>query len=496
MSSASAGDVEYINYNLSMDSAVWVQHTVVTTDSAVSINDLYISDGIVVENNGSLTANFHVADNAELWLRNSGVLNATYDIGVGGRVVQLVHSADDFTDAGGAFDIRVNSADGLVLDKLIEFADGRTITLHDSVLILGKRGNYPIRLSGENVIYVQDLSLLGDVPIIDGLFGDGDVRIENAHSSDMFMVVSYVEDGKLYGRLRRETDYVKVLGAGDGRGVFLNMLRRWDSDDRLLRHMDSAQTPGELEAIMRGSVRMRPINMMRPVRALNLLDMYGVSAVEFNSVGVRVVGLRDADVYGTTVRLAGNVTDSVIVGATLFAGAMDYVSDTDELSAYLVSGAIDAQYLGRRFMMRGRAGVTAASFESGAVWNDGVIEENPTGVSRYIGLDAGLRYNAWNGVVFIPFVGAMYDDIEILGNTQTNFAFNAGADLGFRTSGYDVNYEYFGRVRVTTNGDAAATLRIGAMSDFDAAGGAVEFTKIFSDDMPSYEIKVNVNFTF
>ncbi len=497
---ARAGDINRIDYNIAANRDTWRDDTVITSGTKVKVTDLYIDDAIVVENHGELAGNIHVGDDNCLYLRNTGQINATYDIGDNAGVVQLVHGVNDLTDIGGGFDILVQNADSIALRDLFAFVGNRDVTLQDSEFTYSggviSHGDAPIRLLGKNIIYIDGIDGIGDGPILSGLMGGGTVSLEVRNVPSMYLIESRNDRGNLYVYLTRETDYIKVLGTDDGRGDFLNKLREYNSDDKFLAALDGALTRDELDNVMRRSARMRPIKMMVPVRALNLLDMHGASGIAMNAVGAHVVMADDADIYGASLRVAGNVTDSISVGGTLRAGMMEYASDMDEFSAYMVASAVDANYQGRRFMMRGRIGTMLTMFDVGPVWDGGGVENNPMGRSYYAAMDVGSRVINDDKIIFTPFVGVMYDAGTVMNSDYRNFNANVGADFGFVTSGYNINYEYFARGRVASNGDVMATMRIGAVSAFDATGGGIEVSRIFSDTAASYEFKVDVRFVF
>lgn len=494
-----AGYANCIRRTLYGEDVTWKTDTEIANGVKVTFDNLYVMNTIFIENNGELNANIHVNAADDIYLRNSGVMNVSYNIGDDATVTQVVYSADDLTDVGASFDILVEDANSLSVTDVVAFADGRNITFKNSDLLfdgVGVDTASEIYFVGDNSIYIADLDSLSVGPILYGIDDAGTVTLESENISELFVLESYVKDGNLYGLVRRETDYMKVLGNGDGRGEFLNALRRINDNDRLISALDAADTREALGDIMRRSGRMNPINMMRDVREMHLMDMHNLSGDVLNSISARFVFTDDADIYGTAFRLAGNITDSFSVSLNVFAGTGEHVSDTDEYMMYMISGAVDISYQGRRLMMRGKLGVGATQFDSGVVWNNGKIENNPIGISYYAMMDTGARFDVDENLFVTPFVGVMYDAAKIMNSSENNFAANIGADFGYVTRGYDVNYEYFARVRVLGTGDVMATVRMGVISEFDAAGGAIEVSKIFGDVMSSYEIKANLNFAF
>ncbi len=488
---------DYVDHSVFGASKTWNTDTVILKDVTVDVNDLYITDSIVLENDGMLDARIHIADGRRLYFRNGWTVNATYDLGNGAKVIQLVNADSDLRDIGGAFDILVQGTDEISLDALLNFADGRNITFDNSEFIYDKvamSNASAIRLIGENIIYLDDVSSLNGAPVLTGLEGDGTALIKVENLDSMYVVTSYFKDGNLYGSLVRETDYVKVLGGEIG--TFLNDLRNYNASDKLLSALDSATDRGAINSIISRSARLNPIKLMSTVRALNLLDMHNADAGAFNAMGIRSVFTDSGDIYGVNLRVAGSVTDSVSIGFALFAGTGEYSSDTDDAAADIISVALDAKYQGRRLMLRSRAGITGAAFDIGYVWDDGTIESNPVGKSFYALVDAGARFDLDENLFFLPFVGLGYDEVKIVDSADKNFAANIGADFGFTTTGYDINYEYAARVRMSSSGDVMTTLRIGVISEFDAAGGGLEFSKIYSDVADAYEIKLGVNFAF
>ncbi len=498
--STALADVNYINRDITNNlmPVTWTEHTTINAGVNVTIKDLYVDDVIEIENLGTLNATMYVNAGNSVFLRNRGEMNVVYEIADTAKVTQLVGGMSELRDAGdGDFDIVVQNASDMSLIDTLNFAKGHNLTIENSSFVYSGGGTTlaeSVRFVGKNTIYVKNLDTLTDTPILRGVDGADKVTLEGDLDDPMFALVTSVRGNDLYASLVRETDYVKIFGTDDV-GLFLNELRVDNPNDKLLRLLDVATNRNDLNSVLMRSERMNPIKMMRPVRTLEMLDMHTMFDTELSGGGVRMVSDDDADIYGANLRLAGAVTDSFSVGVTVFAGRMDYSSDTFDASADVVSGAIDAMYKDAAVMLRGRVGGALTLFHVGKVWDNGEVENNPMGMSYFAAADGGVPFYITGGFSVTPLVGVMYDNVRIMNSSDNNFMVNTGAEFGFETSGYDINYEYFGRIRVTSMGDVMATLRIGALSENDSFRAGLEFTRVCGD-MSSYEVKINAGFSF
>lgn len=330
----------------------------------VDFVDINVKHTLLIENDGVLAGRINICDGCTLLLQNDGDISGVHFVpGANSRLTQVINSEYDITriDTDIDYVILVQNASGLSLNGVVDVARlNIKIILENSSLVLNGAitSASEIELSGNVNLTVN--GHLGDGPLLSNIRGDGSLNIFASSDNPLMATRAEIINRNLYVRTQRETDYVKILK--NPTGEFLNALRISRPDDKLLRALDRAGGMRELRDIMSRSVRLRPINLMRPVRAMDAMDMF--SGVPSGTAGGFMLSpdfIYNDDFYITGLRIgiSGQITDTVSAGASGYVG---YVSASDEINNFegrVFSGNGYAMYDDGEFIGRAILGGTA-----------------------------------------------------------------------------------------------------------------------------------------
>ncbi len=458
-------------------------------------DNLYFTQDSLIVNRGNVNTNIFVTSGNVLYIENSGTLNVVYNIADTAEIVQVVRDNNDITDVGGMFDVWVRDADSVSLMALINM-NTEQIKISNSSLIYNMNSGTPIAgpdvvLDGIVYVKLDANNLATDIPIMSNVSGDGRVVFVTDNLNPIYAIRSSVKDGDIYASLVRETDYSKLLN--DDMGVFLNGLRVKNPNDNLLRVLDSATDMDALHNIIRHSARTRPINMMMPIRALNIAGLMTSSKMSGN---VSYMFSDTADIYSVGFGVGVCGTDNLVINLSGRIGRMEYADILDVYAGNTIGAMADLRYDDGFIRANFRGGVTIAGFEIGDVYVAGHSEMNPMGVSVFGAIDVGARMDIWSGVYATPFVGMMADSVKIVNSHDTNVDAFIGTDVGFVADDFSINYEYTMRVWSGAGGDFGIGGRIGFVSPWDAIAGGVSYMRMNINNAQWNLLRVDMKYEF
>lgn len=493
-----------VDSNLYGASKTITENIVISDDATVAVKNLYVNAPITIENHGRVLSDVYVCDMGALNVINSGDMHGTIYLGDGARLNQIVRDADDLTflNVDGGYNVLVQSegrilsmrhvmdvasaADKVVLDEAILYLDTH---------MLMARSMTNIVLNGEVKIISDDFSNYYDSAILNNVSGDGRVVLVDNSDNLLYSNVGYIEDGSLYVRRKRVTDYSKILG--DDVGALLNAMRA--GGDPLLNKIDSANSVSEIHEIINRSARFNPMEMMRPVIDVVRFDMLNLG-MDDAALSVRPVGVAgdDYSVMGIEAEITSIFMDKLYLSFGGEIGAVDYKSDTDEYSAVFYGLNIGAGYRDDNGMfVRARAGVNMTEFDYVYLVGDGKIIDNPQGDIFYGVIDGGYELDLGRDISFLPSVGFRMMNVGIEYETDNFMNFYIGADLDFhpvRVLG--IGYRYGLHVDVDTDNRTTVAIRMGAGSDADMISGAISIATIIDNELTSYKAGFDLRLLF
>lgn len=484
-----------------------LENTVITENALVDVTNINIINSIFIANSGELSGNINVADGRILQIQNMGKVNANFRMGENARIVQVVYTDKDFNSIGlnSEYDLLINNSESLSLSSVINFgAAADKIIFYDSVLEFNslmrvQRNNInepKIEIVGNVIIYVNSVDDILNRPILSNVSGEGSVSFYVDNLDDMYVIKSYLSDENVYGKLVRETDYSKILK--NKTGVFLDDLRSNTPDDKLFSALDVASDRTELENVMNDSVKLNPINLMKPIRIFNSFQglniLSNASALEVEPV---YMFSDDFYSYGINARLNFHSSDKMNVAISGYGARLDFSDYINEFSSCLYGASFRLNYNDALFVLDGVAGFTVAKFDVGAVFDGNNIENNPSGVSYYFTTNVGHTFNIIENLDFIPFVNIGFDYVSVMSLSDIDFVTGIGSDIKFKLNDFDIKYDYGLRFRLLTSGQLSGAFHVNILSPFDRAGGNAEIAAIYDDKIGvSYNLRLGAIIEF
>lgn len=485
----------------------WVN---VATDFIVQKNvnfrptDLYLDKTVYVDNAGVIDTNIHLCDGCKLFLRNAGVVNADVFTANNAHVVQVVHTTDDIhaIAINEDYDIMIDGANGILLTDVFDIRGPLTdkIIVRDSVVAVN---DVPwadlnvLELQGDVVFLVDDLVGLYGVPLMDNVAEDVVVSFHVKNSDSLYADVGYLDDGKLYVKRVRETDYEKIFGRDNEIGKFLNDLRVDNADDLLLEQMDAAENINSLHKIINKSVRFNPDVLHDVIRTVGAdADVYDIPG---KAISVSPIFVMSDNFYtvGGALNLSGMVSDNIFVQLRIHVGEVMYKSDVDEFDGVYLGGQFNAKYsFDSGAFVRMMMDLTRFDFNIGNVLYDSEKIKNPGAISLINRTDVGWDFKIKECGYFAPFLGLVNEVISIEDDVNYRLGLRGGFDAGVEINMLGIRYDYGIRMMADTMHTTSVMGRVGFWSEYDAAGGDIGLGVIWGTDTISYKISIGGNFRF
>lgn len=492
----------------------------VDTETDFDARQFVVADSIYFENRGVFSAeDFALCENCTVSIQNSGIFDADINVGSGTVLTQVVKSVDEMAAhlnvsvgrAGdgtklGAFNLLVTENEApFMLSDIVDFANGYAdldnLHFHDVALRMDATFadiNADVSFSGtNNVLYFADMADLGSDAILDGVSADTKFAIVVENLDSLHLVSAAVRDGKLYADILRETNYMKIMG--NEMGAYLDTLRVYNPDDKLLAALDGAETMAGINKILNRSVRTNPINLMRPV---NVFDYWVMTDALVRNVptGIDAGGIYmasgDFTIFGARANIAANVSDVLQIGAAGYLAVMDYDGELDDFSATMYGANIAAKYNGSLAFARAVAGFTGTRFDISSVFANGRATEDPTGYSLYIGGDVGHDFVVKDNFHLRPFVGgtAFYSDVADMSDFAG--AGHVGGEFMYTFETMGIIYNYGVALRYNTDGRLSGEMSGGFWSRGDDIGADISVRVIDDDIATSYAASFGIKLRF
>lgn len=477
----------------------------ITTDSVVYENVLFrprlvnVDDTVDFINNGRVYTTFSICDGCQMLIYNRGDFVADFIMGDNARVIQVVSDATEWmpieTDV--KYTLMIDGASVVGKSGVFNSSMLTDVVLKDSVLNLSDIDfvdGINVRLCGDVVFVVDDLSGLYDTPIMCNVSGDGRVRFVANSVNPLYSDVGYLIDNQLFVRRVRETDYKKIFD--NDMGLFLNNLRGQYPDDGLLRALDVAPDMDALRGVMARSVRMNPDLLLRPVRILGGFDKF-VGGIR-TGVGTNfdVVLSDDFYSYGVDARFVGNF-DGLEFGIGLHVGDMEYESDLDSFNGLYYGLNASANYLmENNLFVRGATNVMRFDFDMGDVFYNDEIINNPSVV--YVGgvMDFGYRRDFPDSFYVAPFLGLDVVGTVVADISDIDIRGRVGVDAGYTYQMLGIGYDYGVGINANSDKEMMVKTYAGFWSDYDGVGADIAVAVVRMFDVSSYQLSIDARFVF
>ncbi len=466
----------------------WNENVEIRPGASVSVDNIFTNASIILENDGTLSGNINVCSGCELHIRNRGQMDVNFDDAA--SVVQLVSSQADINSIGANVtpDVLVHDANMLSMSGILEIHH-KNIILENSSILFDTTAPVMATVRGNVDLYITDITRLAGTPLLYDIGDTGRVSVIANLSNPLMTVRTYARDDAIYVDIVRETDYAKILK--DDTGTFINFVRYARPNDKLVRALDGANNMRALRDVMSRSVRINPINLMRPVRAISdFIDLGQNPAMPRSGLSTAGTFVYNDDFTIETIggAVSAKFTDSFGAKIDGYVGRIDASDDINDFAARLYGATLHTYYDNGELFGMMHIGATVAKFDTDFVYagND-KIDTAPDGTNYYGGFSLGARMNAGDKFVFAPIAGITMSRASVVEQRDTDTHEYVGLNISTGAGDTHLKYEYGTQVRADTDGGVAAMARMSVWSVADAAGGDVQIGVINNTLGTSYQ---------
>ncbi len=396
-------------------------------------------------------------------------------------------------DIGIVAPLFINNADGITTGNIAKMNAGQ-ITIKNSRLVYDSVPLDGVEFIGDVIVYVPSVSGDWSVPLFTNVVNEPHLQIHSIEYNPLYGMHTYYNDDSIFALPVRETDYVKILHNDMGR--FINLVREYEPQDKLLSALDGATTLNELYDVMDASVKLHPIRLMDSLRTIANMEINFPQKSSGFHTGMMQIWNNDYSVYMARAGV-GFKFRAIDVVATMYVGAVDASDDVNEYIGAVYGGNVFAEYnFDDTYFVRTMGGASIGIFDSGIVFDGNSYVTFPAGGLIYAASDFGARYYLDKSIYIDGFVGATIDYATILHENDLNSDARIGIDAVYNADLLGIKYDYRAGVRATAMGAIGAGFQIGFVSEWDAAGGNVSLDILRDDRGVSYRAGFNLRLWF
>lgn len=480
------GDV--FGQSIDVDSDVVVYENIYFKPSYVNV-----SRTVDFINNGNVDTEFRLCAGCNLYVRNRGDFTASFLLGADAEVIQVVSNVGEFNPifSDTEYTLMFDGFDGSSLDGDLT----GNVVLKNSVMELDALSySESVELIGDNVLVVDDASGLNGCMLLGNVSGDGRVRIEANSTDRLYAYVGFIDEGKLFVRYQRETDYEKVFK--NDVGAFLNNLRRQNPDDGLLYAMDATADMTELKQVMGKSVRLNP-DVLRDVG--QVMRLFYRNSWDW-TYGFRTTAdfiySDDFYFYGVGGRVNAYLF-GVDLSVAVHGGKIEYKSDFDEFDGRYYGINLGAKYqMVNNLFLRGMLDFSRIDVNVGDVFYDDKVIDNPSVLYFGGGFDFGYKYGLGDSFYLSPYAGVDITSDGVEHCAGVDYAVRVGGDMEYSYEVLGIKYNYALGAIANTDNKIMATARVGFWSDYDGAGADINLATLRLNDVWSYQVSIGARISF
>ncbi len=493
---AYAGDIIYTDKF--GDRLTVVDDIRITHNTTLDFENIYIGQSIYLHNMGNIIGAIQLCDGCDLYITNSGNISGEIRHGKDSTITQIIHNSSDMTQirTDTSYNIMMQNADNIRLRDMYSIsADANKITIDNSTLVLNdapimeRMRHAPLELRGENTIIITDADIYTNIPLLQNVTGNGTVRVHVINQHPMFAATTYLDDGNIYLRMVRETDYMKILGGKTGE--YLNRLRKNNPNDKLLQHLDRATDMPQLHHIMNKSMRLHPNRLARPLNtvmrhmAANEM-MHGAQTQPFRLTG------NNLDSVGIRTTITGRISDTLTMSAGALISELDFTDEIDDYTARMLGGDVALRYIDNRLFVQSGIGGAIAHIHTPPLVSG---QNTPRATFIFANTDTGPRFDWDNTITITPSIGigAEYSGVTQYGATM--FA-RTGIMMEHTHKTSDIIYKYTGRTTADSLGRIDITASVAATSPGDEISTLITLGATHDDMGMSYSISTSATLHF
>lgn len=474
------------------------QHSSVAEHVNFKPNVVHVNSSLIFVNYGVVDSKFIVCDACELQIKNYGNFTANFELRDNAQVVQMVNSVDELNPV--VSDVKYTLfLDGVQGADLADCLDGvdKIVLKNSSIDIDGVEfsDKLSVEMRGDVILNIDDVSGLGNGPIMQNLSGDGRVTLNFENTDSMYLYQGYVNGDDFYITRVRETDYVKVLQ--NQVGTFLNELRKANPNDVLLKQLDLATDIDDVYNIASKSVRLNPKGLLRSVRAVKAFDKFEPGNKK--GLGIKTDLVLSDDFYAYSIRLDNAIRIGQLdAGVGIYLGNVDYKTDIDQFDGIYYGLNLFADYLMKNnFFVRGLVDFARFDFDMGKVFYKNKVIDSPYILSINGNLDFGYRYKLSDSLLIKPFVGMDLVADSVLDENNFDVRGRIGIDIGYKHQMLmGMQYSYFAGINVNSENEFVAQVCAGVWSTNDNVGADIGIAVSEMFDVYSYRFFVETRIVF
>lgn len=482
---------------------------VVTENALIDVVNIQINDSLRFNNRGTINGDFHVCDNCQFAIRNSGYMNGVIYGGNNSEIIQLISSSDDINRLnvnGSRFSILVNNTEAVNLSDVLRISAGADrVILNNAHLVLSSDHTFMFRsintdpeieLVGEVFLRIENLKKMNGALLMENVTGDAIVNIISPDLDRLYVASTYKENGNLYLCINRETDYTKLFDIH--MGAFLNDLRNMDPDNPTLNAIDTADSMTDIEDILSKSVVTNPINLMKPIKILNLTEINSVPAKhDFapDGFGTMYLSSDELSMLVGKAHMTRKFEDTEF-NISAYVGSFEISENINQYSGVVYGGNVRARTDLGSVAVNSLIGFTGASFETDFLFDGTGITTNPNGLSVYGAIDLGKTFDFDDNYYLSPFVGLVGEFDKVLHQSDTDMAVRAGFTAGTSTEMGGIRNSYQIIIVGQTNNFIEIGLGINFWSVIDQAGVGFNYSVIRDGAITTHKIAANIKYLF
>lgn len=470
----------------------------------IETDKIYVEDATVIKNYGQINSEIFIPDNANLIIQNSGVMNSSFVAGDGATVTQIITSYDDINNIGfdGNLNLLVSNIDLLRMSDILLLGADK-ISLDNVGLVLDS-GRYrmmtkPVsefNLDGNIVLYVNSLDRLNR-PLLENVkLNASNIFVHLDDLEKIFSIKTFVQDGDLYAKVIRETDYYKIFQ--NSVGTFLNEQRIKNQNSGLLYALDTAESLSDMNFIMNNSVVFNPKLLLRVVHTIS--DLNSISGFDCSGVtaGANVILSDDFYSYGGEFLIASKIWEKAKFQLGALGTKLVFSDNLDNFSADIVG--VKSRFVYDVFdsvFLDMKANFSAFFFDTDEIFYKDKVQEDPVAFDLFISPALGFKVFQ-NDSFYVNALTGMnvnYDNLLDMRNWLYDGRF--GLDLGLLDTVDDnLLYRYNLSSFMDVSGDFSVKAGFGFISVADGAGAEINLTALNDELGWSGKLSFNVNIAF
>ena len=501
-----SANAAYINSDIYGDYFNFEDNITIAPEILFSAKNINIIQSVYLNNHGIISSDISIGSGCDVYIRNNGTINGDINLEPDAVVTQVIQNSNDIKELtiNGPYNILVYRGTDITWSDISNIASNADkITLADSKIqishnFLPKLKSVPplIELIGENEININMADIVPDVPVLSNISGDGAVNINAQNLDILYAVTGFIENGNLYVRTVRETDYYKILGSPTGR--FLNTVRRNNANENLIRMLDQAQNITELNAIMRRSMRLHPRKFNNALRTFDNHIQYSLSNTDAGlpvSVSPLLITGNDISVYGTGLSLNLSVSDVTSISASGYVGGIKLTDGIDDYAGILYGTMATFRHNSKNIFVQTQAGATMGRLNTPSLFDNDIILSNPSAASVYVNMDVGPNLYIGGAVAVTPTIGVGADYAKVVTH-DTHITGRGGVAIEYANRTADITYKYGIQISAHTNSLLGAALKLDIVTPYDDATYSLAVRGLRDDMGTSYGLAANISLGF